>query len=215
MGDASLFLQKFLRHGTAIASIAPSSRWLSRATVRPINWEFARVVVELGAGTGPITQVIAEKAHADCRVVVLERDSDFFKILRTRYAHLPNFEVIHGDVRHLRDILTGLGIDQVDQVVSGLPTPSLSTETRHDLFEALRSVLGPEGGYHQITELPWVYLPFYRKHFEHVRFVFEPRNIPPAGVYHCRVVKPTTETVVPPSSGSPERSALFTRGLEP
>ena len=33
MSDFTLFLGKFLKHGTAIASLAPSSRWLSRATV--------------------------------------------------------------------------------------------------------------------------------------------------------------------------------------
>ena len=215
MGDASLFLRKFLRHGIAIASVAPSSRWLSRATVRPINWELSRVVVELGAGTGPITRVIAENAPESCRVVVLERDADFFRILKARYAHLPNFDVVHGDVRHLRSVLANLGIDQVDHVVSGLPTPSLPGETRLLLFDALQSVLGPEGGFHQITEIPWIYLPFYRKHFEHVRFVLEPRNIPPAGVYHCRVVKPLAGSAIAPTAAAPERSALFTRGIEP
>jgi phospholipid N-methyltransferase len=192
MSDASLFLRKFLRHGLAIASVTPSSRWLSRATVRPIDWDHARTIVELGAGTGPITRVIAERAHPDCRVVVIERDPDFFKILQSRYESLPNFEVAQGDVRYLLDVLAGLGIDRVDHVVSGLATPSLPTETRHGLFEALRSVLGTEGGYHQITEVPLIYFPFYRRHFEHVRFVFEPRNIPPGGVYHCRVVRPAS-----------------------
>ena len=59
MNDFALFLGKFLRHGTAIASVAPSSRWLSETTVRNIDWQKARALVELGAGTGPITRVIA------------------------------------------------------------------------------------------------------------------------------------------------------------
>jgi phospholipid N-methyltransferase len=192
MSDASLFLRKFLRHGLAIASVTPSSRWLSRATVRPIAWDRARTVVEVGAGTGPITRVIAENARPNCRVIVIERDPDFARILRSRYGGLANFKVVEGDVRRLSDILAGLGIGRVDHVVSGLATPSLPAETRRGLFEALRSVLGTEGSYHQITEIPLIYLPFYRRHFEEVRFVFEPRNIPPGGVYHCRVVRPAT-----------------------
>src|SRR5919106_1276097 len=59
MKDSLLFLGKFLRHGTAIASLAPSSRWLSRATVRNVDWDRAKILVELGAGTGPITRVLA------------------------------------------------------------------------------------------------------------------------------------------------------------
>lgn len=194
MSDASLFLRKFLRHGTAIASIAPSSPWLSRATVRPIDWSRAKVIVELGAGTGPITRVIAANATPECRVLVIERDADFSRILRSRYGHLPNFEVIEGDVRHLLTVLRNQGIQHVDHVVSGLPTPSLPDEVRQELFDALRIVLGSDGGFHQITEIPWLYLPFYRRHFEEVRFVFEPRNIPPAGVYHCRGVKLLNES---------------------
>lgn len=195
MSHASLFFRKFLRHGLVIASVTPSSRWLSRATVAPIDWDRARVIVELGAGTGPITRVIAERARPDCRVIVLERDPDFAAILRDEFGRLANFEIVHGDVRHLHSILTSFGIDRVDHVVSGLATPSLPPDTRRELFDALRVVLKPEGGFHQITEIPWIYWPFYRRHFEEVRFVLEPRNIPPGGVYHCRFVKPVYQPV--------------------
>src|SRR5260370_41597832 len=98
MSDFSLFLGKFFKHGTAIASLAPSSRWLSRTTVRNIAWDRAQVLVELGAGTGPITRVLAEKARPDCRVIVLERDPDFCPLLRQRVQALANFRVLEGSV---------------------------------------------------------------------------------------------------------------------
>ena len=123
MSDFSLFLGKFLRHGTAIASLAPSSPWLSRTTVRNVDWAAAGVVVELGAGTGPITRVLAEQARPDCRVVVLERDPDFARLLRERFADLPNFDVIEGDVRDLAAILADRGIGQVDHVDLGPARP--------------------------------------------------------------------------------------------
>jgi len=65
MNDFFLFLGKFFKHGTTIASLAPSSRWLSRTTVRNVPWDRARILVELGAGTGPIPRVLAEKAPPD------------------------------------------------------------------------------------------------------------------------------------------------------
>jgi phosphatidylethanolamine/phosphatidyl-N-methylethanolamine N-methyltransferase len=191
MSDFSLFLGKFLRHGTAIASLAPSSPWLSRTTVRPIDWDRARVVVELGAGTGPITRVLAEKARPDCKVIVLERDPDFARLLAERFAGLANFDVIEGDVRDLSGMLADRGITRADHVVSGLPVPSFPKGLQHDLFRMVGSVLAPDGIYSQITELPWVYWRFYRRFFEEVRFAFEPRNFPPAGAYYCRGVKET------------------------
>lgn len=68
--------------------------------------------------------------------------------------------------------------------------PSFPRDLQQALFRVVRQVLRPEGTFNQITELPWVYLRFYRKYFEDVQFVFEPRNLPPAGAYFCRRVKP-------------------------
>jgi phosphatidylethanolamine/phosphatidyl-N-methylethanolamine N-methyltransferase len=189
MRDFFLFLGKFFRHGTAIASLAPSSRWLSRTTVGNVDWDRASVLVELGAGTGPITRVLADKARPDCRVIVLERDPDFARILHERFQHLPNFDVIEGDVRNLASLLGERGIGQVDHVISGLPVPSFPKDLQRDLFRVVRQVLAPGGTFNQITEMPWVYWRFYRKFFDDVRFVFEPRNFPPAGAYFCRGVK--------------------------
>lgn len=189
MSDFTLFLGKFLKHGTAIASIAPSSPWLSRTTIREIPWESSQVVVELGAGTGPITRAIANVAPSSCQVVVVERDPDFSAILRQRYADRPNFHVLEGDVRVLDSMLAKLGITQVDHVVSGLPVPSFPKDLQRELFRMVKRLLTPEGTFNQITELPWVYQSFYRKFFQEVRFVFEPRNLPPAGAYFCRGVK--------------------------
>jgi phosphatidylethanolamine/phosphatidyl-N-methylethanolamine N-methyltransferase len=189
MSDFRLFLGKFMRQGTAIASVAPSSRWLSRMTVGNIEWKWARVVVELGAGTGPITRVLAEKAPSGCRVVVLERDPDFARLLRARFRDRDGFDVVEGDVRDLASILGVLGISKVDYIVSGLPVPSFPSDLQKALFRMVDRVLRPEGTFNQITELPWVYWGLYRKYFEEVRFVFEPRNFPPAGTYFCRGVK--------------------------
>jgi phospholipid N-methyltransferase len=186
MNDFQLFLGKFLRHGTAIASIAPSSRWLSRLTVRNIDWSRANVLVELGGGTGPITRVIAGNARPECRVVVVERDPDFARLLRGRFGQLPNFEIVEGNVRDLGSILADRGIATVDHVISGLPVPSLGKGLQADLFRAVAAVLEPDGSYNQITEIPWIYWGFYRRFFEDVQFVFEPLNIPPGGAYFCR-----------------------------
>jgi phospholipid N-methyltransferase len=192
MRDSLLFLGKFLRYGTKIASLAPSSRWLSRTTVRNIDWNTAKVVVELGAGTGPITRVLAERAPASCRVLVIERDSDFARLLRERFAHLSHFEVIEGDCRELDRMLAERNIDRADAIISGLPVPSFPQDLQRELFRVVKRVLQPGGSYNQITEIPWVYQGLYRRYFEEVRFVFEPRNVPPAGAYYCRGVKDIT-----------------------
>ena len=194
MSDFFLFLGKFLRHGTRIASIAPSSPWLAQATLKDVDWQRARVIIELGAGTGPITRAIAEQARPETRVIVLECDPDFVRLLRQRFTHLPGFEVVAGDARDLAAILEHRGIRQVDAVISGLPVPSFASDRQIDLFRVVRAVLAPEGIFNQITEIPWLYQRLYRRFFEDVRFTFEPRNFPPAGAYQCRGIKEISPT---------------------
>jgi phosphatidylethanolamine/phosphatidyl-N-methylethanolamine N-methyltransferase len=189
MNDHALFLGKFftqLTRGNSIASIAPSSRWLARTTIRNVDWDRARTLIELGAGTGPITRVIAERARPDCRVIVVERDPDFAALLRQRFGALPNFDIIEGDVRDLATLLADVGITQADSIISGLPVPSFPRDLQRALIRLVQTLLGPDGTFNQITEIPWVFWPFYRKYFEHVEFAFEPRNLPPSGAYFCR-----------------------------
>ncbi len=186
MGDHSLFLSKFLRHGTQIASLAPSSPWLSQATVSDIPWGRIDCLLELGAGTGPITKVLAERARPETRILAIERDADFVRLLHERFADRPNVEVIEADVNDLTNLLSTRGIDRVDEVVSGLPLPSFPPALRATLFDQIRNLVGPDAGFHQITELPWLYLGLYQRYFEQVRFQFVARNVPPGGVYHCR-----------------------------
>jgi phospholipid N-methyltransferase len=189
MNDFALFFGKFLTQGTRIASVAPSSRWLSRTTVANVRWAHVQTLVELGAGTGPITRVIAERARPDCRVVVVERDADFARLLKERFRGHDNFDIVERDVRDLGSILADRRVQAVDHVISGLPVPSFPHALQLELFRAVRSVLKRDGTFNQITEIPWLFWGFYRKFFDEVRFAFEPRNLPPAGAYFCRGVK--------------------------
>ena len=181
-----LVLTKFLRHGRAIAAFAPSSRWLARATVAEIDFAAARCVVELGAGTGPITQELLARAGTRCRAVIVERDPDFCTCLRRRF---PEADIAQADAVDLDRLLDERGVGFADHIISGLPLPSFSAEARDHLLEVVGRRLAPGGTFRQLTHMPWVYWAFYRSHFEEVAFRLVPLNVPPGGVYRCRRVR--------------------------
>jgi phospholipid N-methyltransferase len=181
--DWWLFLTKFFKHGRAIAALAPSSPWLSRELVRGIDFGGARAVVELGAGTGPVTAELLRAAPATCRVLIVERDPDFCRRLRQRF---PSADVAETDAIHLDRVLTERGIERADHFVCGLPLPSFAPEARDRVLAVVARRLKADGTFRQLTHLPGLYYPLYAQYFSSVRFHFVLRNLPPGGFYVCR-----------------------------
>jgi phospholipid N-methyltransferase len=187
--DWLLMLGKFVRHGSTIASFVPSSRFLARCLIKGIDWDRARCVVELGAGTGPITTQVVKHAKPHTKLIVIEQDGDFCHRLREKFAGASNLDVVEGDACHLDKILAERGIATCDHVLSGLPTPSIPAPAREAIMAAAAKVLPPEGMFRQLTNMPWVFYRFYKNYFNDVKFKLVPWNFPPAGVYYCRGYK--------------------------
>jgi phospholipid N-methyltransferase len=181
--DWLLFFSKFLKHGNAIASFVPSSAHLARAVVEGIDFARASCVVELGAGTGPITAELLRRSNGTCRVLIIERDPDFCRRLRERF---PGAEVVEADAADLDRLLTERGQDQVDHFLCGLPLPSFPPELRKGILDVVLRRLRPGGTFRQLTHMPWVFYAMYRRYFAEVRFQLVFRNLPPAGFYTCR-----------------------------
>lgn len=181
--DWLLFFTKFLQQGKIIAALAPSSRFLARAVIRGIDFSQARCIVELGAGTGPITTELLAQAGPQCRTIVIERDADFCQRLKQRF---PAADVVQADAFDLEKLLAERGITQVDHVISGLPLPSFPAEARDNMLAMIGRLLVPGGTLRQLTHMPYVYFGMYRSYFEDVLFRLVPMNLPPGGVYVCR-----------------------------
>ncbi len=178
-----LFFTKFLKRGKVIASFAPSSRFMVRTLLKGIDFEKCRCIVELGAGTGPITQELIRRASPTCRLVIVEIDPDLAAHLRRRF---PGVDVVEADAADLDHILDERGIDRVDHILSGLPLPSIPEEVRERILDVAARRLIEGGSFRQLTVMPLVYYRLYRRYFQAVRFKFVPLNLPPGGVYVCQ-----------------------------
>ncbi len=188
MKDSLLFSRKFLKHGLHIASLFPSSSYLAKTTIRGIDWSNARIVLELGAGTGAVTEAILARINPQCRFIAIERDSDFVRVLKRRFADC-NIEIVEADACEFSKILEERKINSIDAIVSGLPVSSFSRDLQGKFFNQIARALVPQGSYNQITIMPFLFQFLYKKYFEEVKFLFEPRNLPPGGVYVCRQIK--------------------------
>ncbi len=184
--DWWLMMRAFLTQGKRIASFAPSSRFMARKILDGIDWAKAGSIVELGAGTGPITAEMVKKANPKTKLVVIELDPTLCGRLRDRFRDTPNVEVILGDATKFGELLVERGIPKVDHVLSGLPLPSFPAETRDAILATAARTVADGGTFRQLTVMPLIYYKMYRRYFEDVRFRFVPFNLPPGGVYVCR-----------------------------
>lgn len=177
-----LFLRKFLRHGTRVASVMPSSRYLASAMCKLVRADQPQVILELGAGTGAVTKVALQRKHPDSQLLAVELDPDFSAVLA---KDCPGAVALCCDVAELRDRLPAMGIHKVDLVLSGLPTPSLPKFVNEAVMSCFEQ-FAADAAFSQLTVMPLVYKPLYQRLFEQVDFQFVPLNFPSGGVYHCR-----------------------------
>lgn len=184
--DWWLMMRAFLTQGKKIASFAPSSRSMARKIIDGIDWKTTRSLVELGAGTGPITAEVVKAMHPDAKLVVIELDPTLCGRLRDRFRDARNVDVIQGDATKFDQVLAERGIQKVDHVLSGLPLPSFPAAARDAVLDISARTIADGGTFRQLTVMPLIYYKLYRRYFEDVRFRFVPLNLPPGGVYVCR-----------------------------
>src|ERR1700692_749825 len=76
-GHALLFARNFFRHPRMLGSIVPSSRFLIKQLLEPVDWAQARVIVEYGPGVGSITTEILRRMRPDASLIAIETNPEF------------------------------------------------------------------------------------------------------------------------------------------
>jgi phosphatidylethanolamine/phosphatidyl-N-methylethanolamine N-methyltransferase len=149
-GDLGFFLL-WLRRPTRVGALVPSGKALAASMAARINVEAPGVVIELGGGTGSITEAILAAGTAPQNLVVVEREAKLCAILAERFPHI---RILQGDARDLKELLEREGIGPVKVVVSGLPLLSMDNSDCQRIIAGAFSVLPPEGEFLQFTYGP-------------------------------------------------------------
>ncbi len=182
------FFRQWLREPRAIAAVAPSGQRLARHMAAAIG-ERARTVVELGGGTGVMTQALLERGIATERLVVVERNPALHAHLATRF---PGVRVALASAADLVDVLgssDGPAAGEVDAVVSSLGLLSIPRDEQRRVLSAAFAVLRPDGRLVQFTYLPRCPVPRPLRQelgLEAWRDSWSLLNLPPAFVYVLR-----------------------------
>jgi phosphatidylethanolamine/phosphatidyl-N-methylethanolamine N-methyltransferase len=146
--DALNFFRLWFLRPQTIGAVVPSSERLALAVANEVDFARPGVIVELGGGTGSITQALLEKAANSDQIVVIEREASLCMRLSARF---PGIRVIRGDAENLKKLMENAGIDQVNAIVSGLPLLSLSSRSCHKIIHQAFDVMPDDGVFVQFT----------------------------------------------------------------
>lgn len=138
-----LFLREMIRHPRTTGAVWPSSSALSRQMAKRIPSN-AKLVVEIGPGTGAMTPFFLDAAP-DAQFVLVEINPAFVETLRKRFSHVPNVRIIHASAALLPVILSEHGLGQADVVLSGLPFTSLPIDESNRVLRGVADSLRPGG----------------------------------------------------------------------
>jgi phosphatidylethanolamine/phosphatidyl-N-methylethanolamine N-methyltransferase len=183
LDDEVSFLRSWLERPLSTGAVTPSGKVLCRAMARYVDPDSDGPIVELGPGTGPVTEALVEAGVAPSRLVLVEFNPAFCRILRTRY---PAATVVQGDAYSLRRLLETLLIQPAAAVVSSLPLVTKPIKQRLRLIGDAIDLMVPGAPFVQFTYLVAAPLPKRLGGFAVEASERIWMNIPPARVWIYR-----------------------------
>jgi phosphatidylethanolamine/phosphatidyl-N-methylethanolamine N-methyltransferase len=142
------FLRGLIARPKNVGAIAPSSPALAKAIAAQIDPSIPGPVLELGPGTGVVTEALIARGIAPERITAIEYDADFAKMVAERF---PSVNVVRGDAFDLQRTLGSADGQPFAGIVSGLPLLNHPPERRRLLIEGAMARLAPGAAYVQFS----------------------------------------------------------------
>jgi phosphatidylethanolamine/phosphatidyl-N-methylethanolamine N-methyltransferase len=180
IANAGLFFRRWMKNPLQMGSIVPSSPALCRRVAAHTHAAPDEAVIELGAGTGVVTQQLLRSVVPPERLFVVEIVRDMANHLRAELP--PSANVIEGDARRLPALIPSEWHGKIGTVIVGIPLVLLPIAEQRRFIDAIEAVAPGRGfilyTYCITSPLPWKKLGLVPK-----REAWTPLNVPPASVF--------------------------------
>jgi phosphatidylethanolamine/phosphatidyl-N-methylethanolamine N-methyltransferase len=148
LDDEVRFLRSWIERPLTIGAVTPSGKILARTMARYVDPDSDGPVVELGPGTGPVTEALVKAGVAPSRLVLVEFNPTFCRLLHSRY---PDATLVQGDAYSMRRLLETLLLQPAAAVVSGLPLVTKPIRMRLRLIRDAFDLMLPGAPFVQFT----------------------------------------------------------------
>ncbi len=174
------FIAESLKHLKTVGTVFPCSPACAHKLIKPVNFQTASVLVELGGGNGAITKEILPRMRSDARLIVFEVNPDFAQSLRELGD--PRLTVVQDSAEKIEDYLKREQIDTVDAVISTLPFVLMEEAVRNRIMDSVMRVVKQGGCFTQI-QYSLMTAKEMKSRFKNLRIDFTLFNAPPAFFY--------------------------------
>lgn len=169
-------LRAWLRQPTQVATICPSSPFLTEnLSDRDCVREAGRII-ELGPGAGGTTEALLAQMLPDARLLAVEKTEAFAEALHTIAD--PRLRVEISDACELIDLAIQHDFGKADVLISGIPFSSLPKTVAKEIIQSIYEVLRP-GGVFIAYQLKSDVKHFARPLFGPPKTELIPMNLPP------------------------------------
>jgi phosphatidylethanolamine/phosphatidyl-N-methylethanolamine N-methyltransferase len=197
IADEARFFKAWFENPAVTGAVSPSGRFLARAMAKFVDPDSHGPIVELGPGTGPVTQALLQRGVTPERLILVEYDTKFCRLLERRF---PRCNVVQGDAYNLKRTLKGELDGKAAAVVSSLPLLNKPDPERLSLLREAFELMRPDGCFVQFTYGMISPIPRRSKHGVGLAFHAEASppvwlNLPPARVW---VYRPAHGLMAPP-----------------
>lgn len=148
LDDELRFLQSWFQRPLTTGAVAPSGRALAKAMAEQVDLARPGPVVELGPGTGAVTEALIARGLDPSRLVLVEFNTEFCHLMSRRY---PTATVVHGDAYTLTRTLRHQLAEPAAAVVSSLPLFTKPLLHRLTLLNAAFRLMQPGAPFIQFT----------------------------------------------------------------
>jgi phosphatidylethanolamine/phosphatidyl-N-methylethanolamine N-methyltransferase len=186
MAGFHLFIREAITNPLGIGALVPSSKRLAYAIAQQItHYPFqpeSGLIVELGAGTGAITEALAQQKNSQQELIIIEKSIKMAHHLKQRF---PTLTTIQGDAQALQQLLSPYQAP-VQAIISSLPLRSLPKTIVQRIGTEIENLLKTGGLFVQYTYSLWGKPTVLSAHLKLVRQYWVWQNLPPAriDVYH-------------------------------
>ncbi|MHA1558869.1 MAG: class I SAM-dependent methyltransferase [Alphaproteobacteria bacterium] len=184
-----LFLKQMLKNPKTIGSIIPSSSNLANFICRYLPHEKDKRIVEIGAGTGSLTQALIDSGLKRDQLTVFELDSSMCLFLKQKFPYL---RILQKDADSLHKNLQPNWKGNVDVIISSIPMLNMPFDKKQAIIESCFKALSPNGyflqfSYSFISPIPSIKLDLQKERLGCVLM-----NCPPATIWKYYRHKPGT-----------------------